>query len=127
MLQDINRVTRRKLMAWLLLSVFIPMVMLTSVHRHSAASRHNDVCELCVAHVHHAGHLQQHSAGTTECLLCQLGALPFVVPSNIIFSAFISILFVGIFAPCSRLAKLRANAQSTRAPPYSVSFFNTKK
>lgn len=48
--------TKRTRSAWLLLSVFVSMMMLSALHRHETAPVVGITCADCVHHVHH-GHL----------------------------------------------------------------------
>ena len=66
--------------ARLLLGIFFPMLLLQVVHHHEGAACEEVVCTLCANHTHHAGHLAAQTAGTCECLLCQLFGTPFVAP-----------------------------------------------
>lgn len=67
---------RRRLSAWMLLSVFLPMLLLSSLHRH--AERGVGVCTECVQHQPHAGHLTQAMGGMGDCLLCHFLSLSYL-------------------------------------------------
>lgn len=67
---------QRKLCAWTLLAVFVPMLLLTSVHRHEVSV--SQMCTECVQHIPHAGHWSQAVSGVDNCLLCQLHALSYL-------------------------------------------------
>jgi len=65
---------RAYLSAWLLLSVFVPMVLLSSVHVHpelAAAAAH--ACHDCVEHQVHDGHLDAAHAHI-DCFLCHFNS-----------------------------------------------------
>ena len=106
---------RRQLFARILLSVFVPMMMLSAVHVHEEASSLE--CEQCAQHVSHAGHLSAGSSHTYNCVLCQFLTLPFV-PAVVVGSIFlftihqISRQWLVRYAPCSVII-----SHSQRGPP----------
>ena len=60
---------KEKLSAWLLLSVFVPMVVLSSLHVHPDQILSTDTCHLCIDHVVHNGHISAIKAHV-DCPLC---------------------------------------------------------
>jgi len=54
--------------SWLLLSVFVPMVLLSSMHVHQPIASAHDDCEMCLEHQVHA-HLDALTAHI-DCFLC---------------------------------------------------------
>lgn len=73
---------REQIPAWILLSVFVPMVLLSCFHFHSIPSVPVD-CDDCLEHVHHPGHITQDSATVDECLLCRFLSQRFVAPAGL--------------------------------------------
>lgn len=69
---------RRHIASWLLLAVFVPMLILSSLHVHerSVAAPEKE-CVDCVHHSCH-GHLAQMASWTHDCVLCQFLSLTFV-------------------------------------------------
>jgi hypothetical protein len=69
---------RRHIASWLLLAVFVPMLILSSLHVHerSVAAPEKE-CVDCVHHSCH-GHLTQMASWTHDCVLCQFLSLTFV-------------------------------------------------
>ncbi len=65
--------------AWILLSVLVPMLLLSAFHIHAPVEQAVD-CEQCVAHMHHAGHITQASASVDDCVLCRMMHVPAVMP-----------------------------------------------
>ena len=61
--------------SWLLLAVFVPMLLLSSVHIHGYEQSADDVCTECVHH-QCGGHLGQQTVSMDNCLLCQFLTLP---------------------------------------------------
>lgn len=67
--------TKRQIAAWMLLAVFVPMLVLSSIHVHGYSNTLVDECNECVQH-HCHGHLGQQTASLHECVLCQFLSLP---------------------------------------------------
>lgn len=55
--------------AWVLLSVFIPMVLLSSLHVHPELFTGDIPCHECIDHTVHNGHITTVKA-TVDCPLC---------------------------------------------------------
>ena len=69
-----NVTQKRKIAARLLLAVFLPMLLLSSLHVHPSGLS-ADSCTECVDH-HCGGHLGQKAPSLHDCVLCQLLTLP---------------------------------------------------
>ncbi|MBR4553827.1 MAG: hypothetical protein IKO20_08965 [Bacteroidaceae bacterium] len=119
---------RRRIAAWLLLSVFVPMLILALGHRHAAHTDKEPPCPLCEKHVPHLSTLHgEHTLAFTDCLLCSFLTLP------VLFAACTLLSFLFLLQPKQkRLAFLgaiplkRVSAfVSLRAPPCVV-FQKTK-
>ena len=74
---------RRRLAAWVLLWVFVPMMVLTAVHIHHEAVALSDSCHECVNHVPHGGHLSASGFSVDDCLICQTAALPYLMATTV--------------------------------------------
>ena len=74
----VKRENRRHIASWLLLAVFVPMLVFSSLHVHEegAASAVTE-CADCVHHTCH-GHLTQTASWTHDCVVCQFLTLTFV-------------------------------------------------
>lgn len=63
---------RQQLFAWIILSVYIPMVLLASLHVHSPYEYSASIdCDLCHTAVHHSGHIIASPGQHGECLSCR--------------------------------------------------------
>lgn len=72
---------KRRLTAWGLLTVFLSMLFMASVHCHSFPAVSVDAsCYQCSHHLHHSGHLSTSQPTTTDCVLCHFLSLVFIVP-----------------------------------------------
>ena len=59
------------LSSWLLLWVFVPMVVMSSIHIHEPEPSAEISCEQCVSHTQHTGHLAVQKAHLDDCVLCR--------------------------------------------------------
>ena len=78
---------RRKRYAWLLLSVFLPMMLFSVLHTHHGERAAMADCQDCLHHVHHS-HIVSATACLDHCVLCEFQTLPFLsTPSDFTFYA----------------------------------------
>ena len=61
---------RRHIASWLLLAVFVPMLLLSSVHIHETGETIATECADCVHHSCH-GHMTATPHWAHDCVLCQ--------------------------------------------------------
>lgn len=80
-----NGVTRRqRLFAWIMLSVYVPMVLLASLHVHSLNEYSKAVdCIECHSAVHHSGHITAGKHHIDECLSCRFLSTQIDVPRTV--------------------------------------------
>ena len=81
-----NGITRKqRLFAWILLSVYVPMVLLASLHVHSPISISKAIdCVECHTAVHHSGHITTSNHHIDECLSCRFLSTQIDVPRTVI-------------------------------------------
>lgn len=120
-LQPKMRIQRKRIAtAWLLLSIFVSMMMLTALHHHQPTANTAD-CVECDHHVQHHSHLTAATTSMHECLLCQFLSIPYISATVIATMLFATIIRI---VPRHRLVCIvngGGNALSTRAPPVSYS------
>jgi hypothetical protein len=63
--------------SWLLLAVFVPMVLLSSLHTHERAKTAENSCKECIAH-HCHGHIVEMTTTMHACVFCQFQTFSFV-------------------------------------------------
>lgn len=73
----VNTMMKRHIASWMLLAVFVPMLLMASVHVHEFTKFDTSSCNECVQH-HCHGHLVELTASMHTCLLCQFLTLTFV-------------------------------------------------
>ena len=113
-----KRIDRSYWSAWVLLLVFVPMVLLSSVHVHAELDGDAGVCSECLAHSVHKGHLTTLNAHV-DCPLCAL--------ENNVYQAADDQQqpFTAIFTSLAQRGTVPALApgatthQRNRAPPFS--------
>lgn len=119
---SVKEQTRISVLASVLLAVFLPMVIISSIHVHHVDSVDNDLCVKCVRHVPHATHFSAHIVKFEHCLFCHFMSLVFMA------AAIAGIALYKIFVPLIT-ASVRENAPqpvlagtSPRGPPCSRYF-----
>ncbi len=80
-----NGITRKqRLFAWMILSVYVPMVLLASLHVHSINDFSRAVdCDQCHTAVHHSGHITTSNHHIDECLSCRFLSTQIDVPRTV--------------------------------------------
>jgi len=68
---------KRHIASWVLLAVFLPMLIVSSLHTHQTSQAVDEVCAGCVKHQCH-GHLSQIDTTIHQCVLCHFLTLTFV-------------------------------------------------
>lgn len=68
---------KRRLTAWLLLSVFVPMMVMTVLHSHESSAS-VVACADCDHHVAHPGHFNIMGDHDCDCVLCQFTSIVFI-------------------------------------------------
>ena len=111
---NVNR--KRHIASWLLLAVFVPMLILSSLHVHEQVQDNILDCKECVDH-HCHGHLTQLSMSMDDCVLCQFLMLTFLAEAALVV-VFYNRTFVFHFAQPQCDVHLEALGIPTlRAPP----------
>jgi len=64
---------RRRILSFLLLAVFLPAVLASSLHRHP----HEEAFS-CIDCHHESGHLLPGAGGIDDCVLCHFLGLPYI-------------------------------------------------
>ena len=111
--------TKRKeiISSWLLLWVFVPMVLLSSLHVHEAETTVDQDCAECVSHTQHSGHLTIYKASVDDCVLCRFLGQEFVTAMKALMPYVlcgIALVLVPVAAAPSRFIE---SAINRRGPP----------
>ena len=108
---------RRIGLAWLLLSVFVSMLLLSGIHRHEAVASTATDCVECTHHVHHAGHFSILTNHLDNCLLCQFLHLVYTTAATATLMALVVVTQNRRFALKNRSAQTKPSVLYTRGPP----------
>jgi len=79
----VNANSRRRRAAKVLLAVYIPMLLLLSLHVHHQRMAEAVDCYQCAHHQPHAGHITAVQDALHDCLLCQLQSEAFVAADEV--------------------------------------------
>ena len=69
---------KRHIASWVLLAVFVPMLLLSSLHIHRHTLNIGIECVDCATHTPHAGHITDGAWHMDTCVLCQFLAIAFL-------------------------------------------------
>jgi len=111
---------KRRLSAWLLLLVFVPMMVATSLHVHDVAALSVAECEQCLHHVHHDGHIGTYAENIHDCVLCQFANLPFIAATAVLFTVTFAYGRVEYASFCANVRVGVFNVKSVCAPPVAL-------
>ena len=76
---------RQRWLAWMLLSVYVPMVLLSALHVHHQYEDSQLVdCSMCETSVHHQGHFTADSQHHGECLSCRFLNTQLTIPDGVV-------------------------------------------
>ncbi len=111
-------------LSWLLLLVYVPMVIALTFHHHDEAQTFNPVpvCQECIHHVHHGGHLYAMQHNTHECVLCQLQNTLYTAAAAAMLPAVAVTFRIVWLNRRTEIPQRPDNATNTRAPPYCLVF-----
>ena len=111
-----NPTTKRHIAAWVLLAVYLPMLLISSLHVHETAEYGETTCAECVHHQCH-GHLSQLSDGMHQCVLCQILTLSYLSAGIGAWLCYRSARKAVYILPCRELCQRDTGFISLRAPP----------
>jgi len=104
---------------WVLLSVFVPMVLLSSLHVHSEWNYMSETtCHECLAHAVHNGHIDALKAHV-DCPLCAFQSNVYQGEENISPSHYQSAVELEEECQVPAIATGDISIKQTRAPPAS--------
>lgn len=108
---------KRQWSARLLLCVFVPMLMLASVHVHQQEDSVSADCYECLHHLQHSAHLSSASITIDNCPLCHFLTTPYVAATTVFMALVVAIVGrSGSLSPSHVVAASR-DVVSLRAPP----------
>lgn len=100
----------------MLLAVFVPMLVFSTLHVHSSDFSIQSTCSECVHH-HCGGHLAQHLDAMHDCVLCQFLTLPLMVVAVAAIVAYVKGCMI-LFAQSQEVLPAQTlGVVVTRGPP----------
>ena len=111
--------TRRRA-AWLLLTVYVMMMAVLSLHVHPLEMYEDSQCYQCANHLPHSGHLSATQAAMHDCVLCQLHSVTYVLAAAVTLAVLLPATAVPFMFYRQRVAVGERNSRCSRAPPYCV-------
>ena len=74
-------ITKRHIASWVLLAVYLPMLIFSSLHIHEVTDASETACAECLHH-QCQGHLTQLSGDIHQCVLCQFLTLSYIATAT---------------------------------------------
>jgi hypothetical protein len=110
----------RNRVAWALLSVFVPMMLLSAVHIHQPAVDESASCVECAHHVNHPGHFTSAIEHLDDCVLCQFLSLVYTPAAVVQAVTFVALTTMVSIAGTQMVASEVGHRKSPRAPPFML-------
>ena len=107
---------KRHIASWLLLAVFVPMMLISSLHIHQTIENGETACIECVHH-QCSGHLTQMSTTIHQCVLCQFLTITFVAVGAVSLLYFKEVVSVRKDAQRRHVSVAHSGIVGLRAPP----------
>ena len=107
---------RRQLSAIILLAVFLPMLVLSSVHIHESDEAIKTECADCVHHSCH-GHLTAAATWAHDCVLCQFLTLTMLTAAVMVVTLYILVCKCNLAQPLHNIRAVCCGTIDTRGPP----------
>ncbi len=106
--------SRRK--GLLLLVLYLTILLASALHVHDFG--HEEVvCQDCLSHVQHDGHISQGSIMELDCVLCKVIQSSYTTPLVLSLSAAVLLVFAFTATPTPEVARCKVTLPSLRAPP----------
>jgi hypothetical protein len=86
----VNLTKKRHIASWLLLAVFVPMLLLSSVHIHETGETIETECADCVHHSCH-GHMTVTPHWAHDCVLCQFLTLTLLTAAAMAVTVYVHV------------------------------------
>ncbi len=102
----------------MLLTVYLSMLLVASLHVHAKAFHAITDCEQCVHHQVHNGHLTASDGGQHDCLLCQFLTLTYTAVAIATVVFFIQFCKIRYITPDFQMKSVARGVVGLRAPPF---------
>ena len=112
---------RRQWFAVCLLAVFLPALLISSLHHHEAETADTVDCIQCAHHLPHPGHLSNAASGMQECVLCHFIGLPFLLSLVLALTPLHRSISLERADRADGIASTHPHSRHSRAPPAPAS------
>ncbi|MBR1688928.1 MAG: hypothetical protein IJ710_10480 [Prevotella sp.] len=109
--------TKRHISSILLLAVFVPMLIGSSLHLHRAEASVADSCTECVHHTPHAGHFGTSTPTIHACVLCQFLQYDYLAAPLLLAAASVALSTICPATRSRRNVGRTYDSHPLRAPP----------
>lgn len=109
---------RRSFAAWLLLSAYVPLLLLSALHIHPCEAAEGDDCALCAQHVDHPAHFTTARSGLHDCALCYFLRLSYTAAALAVLTVIPPRRFTPHVVRVEAAVYRTVNRASLRAPPF---------
>ena len=112
----VNVTSKQYIASRILLAVFLPILLYSSIHVHTIHDTSAVECADCFIH-HCQGHIAQNDATFDACVLCQFLTLTYAAATFVVITTIFNIVRVyPASQPCATYSAFRS-AIVTRGPP----------
>lgn len=108
---------KRRIASWVLLSVFVPMMVLVSLHHHGFHTDVEHTCVQCEHHVPHAGHISAQTVSHGDCVVCQFTTLSYLPSLSVAYSPNLCPITADVVWQTFLFVAVHVGSHSSRAPP----------
>ena len=106
----------RHIASWLLLAVFVPMLVLSSVHVHEESETITTECNDCVHHSCH-GHMTAAATWAHDCVLCQFLTLKMLTAAVTAITVYVHVCINHLAQQLYTFSTVCCGTIVTRGPP----------
>ena len=107
---------KRHIASWMLLAVYVPMLVFSSLHIHESHASTDTECAECVAHQCH-GHIAQTDVSPDDCVLCQFLSLTFTAAATAVVAFIFNVSRITVVPLSCAVCGTRWGNIVTRGPP----------
>ena len=104
--------------AWILLSIFVSMMILSGLHQHQPIVDAVADCADCAHHIHHSGHFTTAAEHLDDCVLCNFLSLVYTPAAVLQVTVPTCLTILAIVDDIDFTCCDASQYKSTRAPPF---------
>ena len=113
----VNSDKRRRASSCILLTLYLSLMVLMSVHIHPQGAYDDADCYQCANHLPHSGHLSAAQAAMHACLLCQLQGSVYAMAATVVLSVVLPVVLLSHSERPQAVARVSLWRRCPRAPP----------